>query len=79
MKVNIKCDVCNWRLEDQSIWDWKNKSCPQCEESNVINLGDVLFYFGILLIYWISKPMPKSWKSNITVDSTSTHRKFKDE
>ena len=44
MKVNVKCDKCEWRYEQQNIEDWYQKPCPVCAESIIINDDDMLMY-----------------------------------
>jgi len=48
LKVNVKCDRCIWRLEEQNISDWYEKKCPKCNDCIIINDKDLDAYRKIV-------------------------------
>jgi len=50
LRVNVKCDKCDWRLEEQNIYDWHNKECPKCNDCIIINDKDLNAYKNIVKI-----------------------------
>jgi len=44
LRVNVKCDKCDWKLKEQYISDWFEKECPKCNNCIIINGKDLEAY-----------------------------------